>query len=183
MVLLIDHKMIQLHDKYFVDYISNRDIQAINKRLADQIYHDYFDKNPIFIGVLSGAFLFLSDLIKFYRGYCYVDFVKFRSYSGLESTGDVKTLLDFPDIKGKDVVIVEDIVDTGKTLEKIIQRVDELGAKTYKIASLFFKPEAFQFDYSINYIGKNIPDKFIVGYGLDYNGLGRSLPDIYQLKK
>ena len=175
--------MIKLHDKFFVNYIDNDEIQVINQRLADQIYHDYFDKRPVFIGVLNGAILFLSDLVKFYGGYCYVDFVKFKSYSGLQSTGNVETLLDFPDINGKDVVIVEDIVDTGRTLEKILLRVDELGAKTYKIASLFFKPEAFQFDYNIDYIGKNIPDKFIVGYGLDYDGLGRNLPDIYQLKK
>jgi hypoxanthine phosphoribosyltransferase len=175
--------MIQLHDKYFVHYLGTDTIQQISQRLADQIYDDHFDKSPIFIGVLSGAFLFLSDLIRNYAGYCHVDFVKFRSYSGTESTGKVSTLLDFPEIKGKDVVIVEDIVDTGRTLQKIIERVEQLGARSYKVASLFFKPEAYQFDRSIDYIGKNIPDKFIVGYGLDYDGLGRNLPDIYQLKK
>jgi len=174
--------MIKIHDKFFVNYLHNDDIQKINQRLADQIYFDYSQKQPVFIGVLNGAIHFLSDLTRLYSGYCSIDFIKFKSYSGLRSTGKVETLLDFPDIKGKDVIIVEDIVDTGITLEKILERVDVLGANSYKIASLFFKPEAFNFDYKINYIGKNIPDKFIVGYGLDYNGLGRNLLDIYQLK-
>ena len=175
--------MIQLHDKTFESYISNDELQEINQRLANQIYKDYYNKNPIFIGVLNGAFLFLSDLIQAYPGFCHVDFVKFKSYSGLASTGKVTTLLDFPNIAGKDVIIVEDIVDTGKTLEKILERVDSLKANSYKIASLFFKPEAFEFNYPIDYVGKNIPDKFIVGYGLDYDGLGRNLADIYQLKQ
>ena len=175
--------MIQLHDKTFENYITNDELQQINQRLANQIYQDYFNKTPVFIAVLNGAFLFLSDLVQAYAGFCHVDFVKFKSYSGLESTGEVTTLLDFPNIAGKDVIIVEDIVDTGKTLKKITDRVDLLKANSYKIASLFFKPEAFEFNYSIDYVGKNIPDKFIVGYGLDYDGLGRNLTNIYQLKQ
>ena len=175
--------MIKLHDKTFESFISNEELQKTNQRLADQIYNDYFDNTPIFIGVLNGAFLFLSDLVQAYDGYCHIDFVKFKSYSGLESTGKVTTLLDFPDVKGKDVIIVEDIVDTGMTLGKIVDRVKQLQANSYRIASLFFKPDAFKFNYPIDYIGKSIPDKFIVGYGLDYDGLGRNLSDIYQLKQ
>ena len=175
--------MIKLHDKTFESFINNEELQQTNQRLADQIYHDYFDKTPVFVGVLNGAFLFMSDLVQAYAGYCEIDFVKFKSYSGLASTGKVTTLLDFPDVKGKDVIIVEDIVDTGRTLEKIVERVQELKADSFKIASLFFKPEAYKFDHPIDYIGRNIPDKFIVGYGLDYDGLGRNLPDIYQLKQ
>lgn len=174
--------MITLKDKTFVKYLNSEIIQNTVHRLANQIYEDYYDKNPLFIGVLNGSFIFLSDLIRKYPGYLSVDFVKLKSYEGLQSSGNVKTILDFPDLIDKDIIIVEDIIDTGHTLKKLYKMINEHQVNSCKVVSLFFKPDAFSEDLTINYIGKNIPDKFIVGYGLDYDGLGRNLNDVYQLK-
>jgi len=174
--------MIHLHDKTFEPFISAEEIDFAIANMAKQMDADFFDEVPLFIGVLNGSFMVLSDLMKHYRGMCEVSFVKMSSYSGTQSTNDVKELIGInEDLEGKTVVIVEDIVDTGNTIEELKAILKEKKVKHLKIATLFFKPDAFKKDIKIDYIGIRIPDKFIVGFGLDYNGLGRNLSDVYQL--
>jgi len=174
--------MIQLHDKHFVPFISSEEIDFALANIAKQMDADFFDEVPVFIGVLNGAFMVMSDLMKHYRGMCEVSFVKMASYEGMESTNAVKQLIGInQNLEGRTVVIVEDIVDTGNTIEELKTIFKEKNVKHFKIATLFFKPEAYKKDIKIDYVGIRIPNKFIVGYGLDYDGLGRNLQDIYQL--
>jgi hypoxanthine phosphoribosyltransferase len=174
--------MIQLHDKHFIPFISEEEIGFAIKAMAKQMDDDFFDEIPVFIGVLNGSFMVLSDLMKNYRGMCEVSFVKMASYDGTSSTNDVKELIGLnQNLEGRTVVIVEDIVDTGNTIETLKAILKNQKVKHLKIATLFFKPDAFKKDIKLDYVGIRIPDKFIVGFGLDYDGLGRNLQDIYQL--
>lgn len=175
--------MIQLHDKQFVPFISAQEIDFAIAQIARLVEDDFAEETPIFIGVLNGAFMVVSDFMKHYKGACEVSFVKMASYEGVNSTNEVKQLLGInQDLSGRSVVLIEDIVDTGNTLVALKALIKEQNVKHFKIATLFFKPEAFKQDIKIDYIGIRIPNKFIVGYGLDYDGLGRNLPEIYQLK-
>lgn len=176
-------QMIQLHDLHFQAYLSSEEIQETVETLAANLVADYQDKNPIFIGVLNGAFMFLSDLLQHFNADCEVEFVKMKSYKGTTSTGEVKIQLDFPDVTNRHVIVVEDIVDTGNTLVKLDELLHAKNVKSLAYCSLFLKPEVYNKDIEINYVGMAIPNKFIVGYGLDYEGLGRNLPEIYQLKE
>jgi hypoxanthine phosphoribosyltransferase len=162
--------------------ISSKEIKFAIKNMAKQMDDDFFDETPVFIGVLNGAFMVLADLMKQYRGMCEVSFVKMASYEGTQSTNQMKQLIGLnQDVEGRTVVIVEDIIDTGNTIEELKAIFKEKNVKHLKIATLFFKPEAYKKEIKIDYIGIRIPNKFIVGYGLDYDGLGRNLPDVYQL--
>ncbi len=174
--------MIHLHDKTFEPFISSDEIEFAIQNLAKQMDDDFFDEIPVFVGVLNGAFMVLSDLMKHYRGMCEVSFVKLTSYDGIQTTNEVKQLIGLNEnLEGRTVVIVEDIVDTGNTVEELKAIFKDKKVKHLKIATLFFKPEAYKKNIKIDYVGIRIPNKFIVGYGLDYNGLGRNLPDVYQL--
>ena len=174
--------MIQLHDKHFVPFISAEEIDFAIKNMAKQMDDDFFDEKPIFIGVLNGSFMVLSDLMKQYRGMCEVSFVKMSSYNGMETTNKVNELIGLnQDLTGKTVIVVEDIVDTGNTIEVLKEILKAKNVKHFKIATLFFKPDAYKKDIKLDYVGIRIPDKFIVGFGLDYDGLGRNLPEVYQL--
>lgn len=174
--------MIHLHDKTFVPFISSDELNFAIKNLAKQMDDDFFDEVPVFVGVLNGAFMVLSDLLKEYRGMCEVSFVKLSSYEGTQTTNQVKQLIGLnQNLEGRTVVIVEDIIDTGNTIEELKTIFKEKNVKHLKIATLFFKPDAYQKDIKIDYVGIRIPNKFIVGYGLDYDGLGRNLSDVYQL--
>ncbi|WP_276167966.1 adenylate kinase [Zobellia alginiliquefaciens] len=176
--------MIKLHDKHFKPFLSEAQIKAAVKSVADQVAADYKDETPIFVGVLNGAFMFISDFLKEYQHPCEVSFVKLSSYQGLTSTGIVETLLDVSeDIEGRSVIILEDIIDTGRTLKKLVHLFSKANVKEFKVASLFYKSEIYNGEYTIDYIGIDIPDKFIVGYGLDYNELGRNLKEVYQLNQ
>ena len=176
--------MIKLHDKYFKPFLSQAEIQSAVENLAQKIAADYKDETPIFIGVLNGAFMFVSDFLKAYEHSCEVSFVKLSSYQGLTSTGIVETLLDPPEnIEGKTVIILEDIIDTGRTLKELVNLFSTTKVKEFKIATLFYKSEIYNGEYSIDYVGIDIPNKFIVGYGLDYNELGRNLKEVYQLNQ
>ena len=176
--------MIHLHDKTFEPFISSEEIDFAIKNMAKQMDDDFFDETPVFIGVLNGAFMVMADLIKQYRGMCEVSFVKMASYEGTKSTHDVKQLIGLnQNLEGRTVVIVEDIVDTGNTIEELKAIFKDKKVKHFKIATLFLKPEAYKKDIKIDYVGIRIPNKFIVGYGLDYDGLGRNLPDVYQLSE
>ena len=174
--------MIHLHDKTFEPFISAEEIDFAISNMAKQMDDDFFDETPVFVGILNGAFMVLSDLMKHYKGMCEVSFMKMASYEGTASTNDVKQLIGINEnLEGRTVVIVEDIVDTGNTIEELKAIFKSKGVKHLKIATLFFKPEAYKKDIKIDYIGIRIPNKFIVGYGLDYDGLGRNLADVYQL--
>jgi len=175
---------IQIHDKHFVPFISRERIDRYVEFLADQIAGDLDEGEvPIFIGILNGSFMFAADFMKKFKGDCHITFVKMASYDGVNSTGKIKHLVGInEDLKGKTVIILEDIIDTGNTLAEIYDIFRDKEVKKLKIATLFFKPDVFRKELPIDYIGKSIEDRFIVGYGLDYDGLGRNLPDIYQLK-
>ena len=185
--IFANHKtsqVIKLHDKYFKPFLSNAQIQTAIKDLAAKIAADHKDETPIFIGVLNGAFMFVADLLKHYDHSCEVSFVKLSSYQGLTSTGIVETLLDPPEnLENRTVIILEDIIDTGRTLKELVHLFSNTNVKEFKIATLFYKSEIYNGEYAIDYVGIEIPDKFIVGYGLDYNELGRNLKEVYQLNQ
>lgn len=176
--------MIKLHDKYFKPFLGQAEIQTAVDDLAKKIAADHKNETPIFIGVLNGAFMFVSDFLKAYEHPCEVSFVKLSSYQGLISTGIVETLLDPPEnIEGRTVIILEDIIDTGRTLKELVHLFSQTNVKEFKIATLFYKSEIYNGEYSIDYVGIEIPNKFIVGYGLDYKELGRNLKEVYQLNQ
>lgn len=175
--------MILVHDKYFIPFIAAQQIESAIKKMASDIMED-LDDVPIFIGVLNGSFMFVSDFVKHYTKPCEVSFIKVSSYQGTSSSEKVNHLIGInTDLKGRTVVLLEDIIDTGNTIEVLEELFKNQGVKSLKIATLFFKPEAYKKQIKIDYIGLEIPNKFIVGYGLDYNEHGRNLPEIYQLKE
>ena len=175
--------MVKLHDLYFKPFISDDAIQVAVQRMVDEIANDLKDEVPVFIGILNGSFMFVSDFVKLYPNPCEVTFIKLASYEGLKSSDDIQRLIGITqDLTGRTVVILEDIIDSGKTLAEVHRIFKNENVKELKIATLFYKPEAYKKDFKLHYVGIEIPDKFIVGYGLDYNGLGRNLPAIYQLK-
>lgn len=174
--------IIQLHDKFFKSYISAEKINAAVASLVKQIQADLKQESPLFIGILNGSFMFVADFVRKYPANCEVSFVKLASYEGVNSTGKIKQLVGVNEnLEGRTVVILEDIIDTGNTLQEIYEIFKHKKVKQLKIATLFFKPDVFKKALPIDYIGISIPDKFIVGYGLDYNGFGRNLENIYQL--
>ncbi len=174
--------MLQLHDKQFVPFVSAQEIDFAIAKIAALVEDDFADEIPIFIGVLNGSFMVVSDFMKHYKSPCEVSFIKMASYEGTTSTNEVRQLIGLDqDLTGRSVVIIEDIVDTGNTLVALKELFKKQNVKHFKIATLFFKPEAFKQDIKIDYVGIRIPNKFIVGFGLDYDGLGRNLPEIYQL--
>ena len=175
-------KTVKVLDKEFGLYIPQETIEAKIQEVADQINHDLDGLNPLFLVVLNGAFMFAAELFKRLTIPCEVSFVKLTSYSGTETTNVVRELIGLDhSLEGRHVVIVEDIVDTGHTMKYTIQKLKDLKAVDVRIAALFFKPKSFQYDYPIDYIGMEIGNDFIVGYGLDYDQQGRNLPDIYKI--
>lgn len=172
---------IKLHDLHFKPFISAKEINSIVCSLAEQVGKDCKEETPLFIGILNGSFMFAADFVRAYKGDCEISFVKLASYQGTSSTEKVRKLVGInEDLEGRTVVILEDIIDTGNTLQEIYEIFKDKKLKQLKVATLFFKPDVFKKELPIDYIGKSIPDKFIVGYGLDYNGLGRNNPAIYQ---
>ena len=175
---------IEVYGKEFEIAITAEEIESKVQELQDAIAQDYKDKKPIFIGILNGSFIFMSDLVKGYPGECEMDFMKVSSYDGMDSTGEIQNLMGLKnDVSGRDLILVEDIVDTGLTLESIIENLDKLNPSSISIVSLLFKPEKCKADFKINYIGFEIPNEFVIGYGLDFDGLVRNLKHIYRLKE
>jgi hypoxanthine phosphoribosyltransferase len=165
-------------------FIPREEIDGAVQRVADGINRDYAGKNPLLLAILNGAFMFASDLMKKITIPCEITFVKFSSYSGTSTTAVVKELIGIDaDLNDRHVIIIEDIVDTGHTMAKLLDDLKEKKAADVKIACFCFKPEAFQKDFPLDYVGLKIPNDFIVGYGLDYDGHGRNLPDIYKIVK
>mgnify|MGYP005810064595 FL=1 len=175
--------MITLNGLQFQEYISEATLLKAIDEVATQINSDFKGKEPVFLVVLNGAYKFATELLSRFEGDCEIEFIKMSSYDGTSSTGQVQTHIPLEaDLEEREVVIVEDIVDSGNTIEKITQMMVQAGVNKYRIASLFYKPEAYTKEYKIHYVGLEIPNDFIVGYGLDYNGLGRNLNAIYKLK-
>ena len=176
--------MVTIKDKQFESFISEEEILSEVSALGKHLSEDYDQKEVIFVAMLNGAFMFASDLMKKITSPCKISFVKVSSYEGENSTGKVTELIGInEDLKGKHVVLVEDIVDTGMTIESILPTLKQSGAASVKVCTLLFKPEAFKGALKPDYIGFSIPNRFVVGYGLDYDGYGRNLNAIYQLKK
>jgi hypoxanthine phosphoribosyltransferase len=174
--------VIRVHDKSFDTYLSEETILKRVSEIAATISTDYAGKRPLFIAILNGSFMFASDLFKQLTIEAELCFIKLASYKGLKSSGNVVTSIGLEDdLFGKDVIIVEDIVDTGKTLHNFLPKLRHQQPHSLKIAALLHKSEATEYPLELNYIGFDIPNKFVVGYGLDYDGLGRNLKEIYQL--
>lgn len=177
-------KTVSIKDKDFELFLSQKEIEASIDRIASQMTKDLADKNPLFICILNGAFMFASELMKKINTPLELTFVKLSSYSGTSTTGSVKELLGLAeDIEGRTLVIVEDIVDTGHTISSILEELSRKNPKEIKIATLLFKPNALKKELTLDYVALEIPNDFIVGYGLDYDGYGRNLPDIYKVKE
>ena len=171
---------ISIKDKKFSLSIPEEKIQEVVKQVAEKINRDMADKDPLFICVLNGAFMFAGDLMKYVNIPCEITFIKLSSYDGLYTTGAVKEVMGLNEsVVDRNVVVVEDIVDTGITMEKILGSLIAKGAKEIKVATFLQKPDALRRDIQIDYIAMKIPNDFIVGYGLDYDGYGRNLRDIY----
>ena len=176
--------IVKVHDKEFVPYISSEDIIDKVKDLAAQINRDYEGRRPLFISILNGSFMFSSDLFKYLEIEAEICFIKLASYKGTKSTGHVITAIGLDtDITGRDIVILEDIIDTGKTINQFLPQVYNQQPKSLKIAVLLHKPDATVYPVQIDYTCFTIPNKFVLGYGLDYDGLGRNLRQLYQLKE
>ncbi|WP_177603486.1 hypoxanthine phosphoribosyltransferase [uncultured Phocaeicola sp.] len=171
---------IQIKDKQFTTFIPEEKILAEVTRVANEINRDLSGSDPLFVSVLNGSFMFTADLMKRLTVPCEVSFVKLASYEGTSSTGRVKELVGLnDDISGRTVVIVEDIVDTGLTMKRLLDTLWQRNPKEIRIASLLVKPDKLQVDLKVDYVAMNIPNDFIVGYGLDYDGYGRNYRDIY----
>jgi len=174
--------LVKIHDKSFETYLSEETISNRIDELAAGINKDYAGNRPLFISILNGSFMFAADLFKRLTIEAELCFIKLVSYKGMKSTGKVVTSIGLEeDIFGKDIIIVEDIVDTSKTLHDFLPQLLHQQPKSLKIASLLHKSEATIYPLTIDYVGFDIPNKFVVGYGLDYDGLGRNLKEIYQL--
>ena len=175
-------ELIKINDKTFEPYVSAEELNQIAERMASEVYQDLQESRPIFIAVLNGSFMFAADFLRHYKGECEISFVKMASYKGTQSTGKVHQLIGLSTpVEGRDVVILGDIIDTGNTLEEIYRLFENQKVKSFRIATLFFKPDAYKKDLKIDYVGKPIPNRFIVGYGLDFDEIARNLPQVYQL--
>lgn len=175
--------MITIKDKTFVPFISADTIQGRIQELATQINQEYADKQPLIVVVLNGAFLFAADLAKHLTITCEITFIRVASYAATESSGQVKQILGLNEsIEGRDLIIVEDIVDTGLTLHQVCAQLQEKGPASIAIATLLFKPTALKEKLDLQYVGFEIENRFVLGYGLDYDGLGRNTKEILVLE-
>ncbi len=173
--------MIKIKDLEFKKFISSGKIEEKVQEIAAQINHDYKDKSPILLPILNGSFMFAADLMKYLKISCRISFVKLSSYSGTASTGQLKTLIGHDEsLFNQDIIIVEDIVDTGLTLEKLLVDLRGLGAKSVEAVSLLRKHQACEKKIEVKYVGFELNDEFVLGYGLDYDGLGRNYRDLYK---
>jgi hypoxanthine phosphoribosyltransferase len=174
--------VIKIHDKSFVPYLPEAIILEKIKELAVELDKDYAGKKPLFIAILNGSFMFASDLFKSLSIEAEICFIKLASYKGTKSTGQVITAIGLDtDINGRHIVILEDIIDTGKTLSGFLPQLHNQHPASLKVAVLLHKPDATVFEVPIDYCCFSIPNKFVLGYGLDYDGLGRNIRELYQL--
>ena len=178
----MEHPIVKVQDKHFEPFIPEDKIRREVSRLAEEMNSDLASKDPIFLGILNGAFMFASDLYKQLDFPCQITFLKLASYSGTQSTGTVKQLIGINrDLKDRVVVVLEDIVDTGVTLETIIRQLSGYQPAEIRVATFLHKPDATITEVHLDYVGMEIPNDFILGYGLDYDGYGRNFKEIYRL--
>lgn len=181
---LLPVNTIKVREKEFEVYLDETKIQQRIAEIGEEINEEYANKNPLFIGILNGSFMFASDLMKAVNVPSEIAFIRMASYKGMESSGAVKQVLGLQEnVFGRHLILIEDIVDSGLTMEQVIKFFQERGSKSIRVATLLLKPEKLEKDLKLDYVGFEIPEKFVVGYGLDYNGHGRNLKDIYQLKE
>jgi len=174
--------IIRVHDKTFEPYLSEEAIAGKIKGIAEQINQDYAGKQPLFVAILNGSFMFASDLFKAITIEAEICFIKLASYKGTKSSGHVITAIGLDiDLIGRHVVVIEDIVDTGKTLSEFLPQLEHQQPASMRIAALLHKPEATVYPITVDYLGFAVPNKFLLGYGLDYDGFGRNIPCIYKL--
>lgn len=177
-----DH--VQLHDLLFVSLINEAAVRERVQALGAELTQAYRGKNPLFISILSGAFVFAADLMRAFEDTCEVGFVKLASYTGTRSSGDVQTVMGLEkDLRGRHVIVVEDIVDSGRTLHFFLEHLKAQGPASVCTVAFLRKPDAQEFPVQVDYVGFDIQNRFVVGYGLDYDGLGRNLPGVYQLRE
>lgn len=174
---------IKLKDKIFKPYMCKEEIEQIINDLAVKLKEEYKDKDPLFIAILNGSFIFAADLMKQLDFPCRISFIKVCSYEGICTSNNIKQLIGLKEnLENENIVILEDIIDTGITIEGIINTINMQKPASVKVCTFLFKPESFIKSYKIDFIGKSIPNDFVVGYGLDYDGYGRNIPSIYQIK-
>ena len=174
------HVNVTIHNKEFRPYLSAAQLDEAVVGLAARLSADYAGRRPLFVVVLTGGFMFASDLLKRYQGECEIVFIRVASYEGTRSTGVVQEVLGLrEEVQDRDIILVEDIVDTGTTIHHLLPTLLSKSPASVEIATLFFKPASLRHELAIRYVAKEIPNDFVVGYGLDYDGLGRNLPDVY----
>lgn len=175
-------KRIRLKDKNFELYIPDREIEKAIKRVAGEIGRDIEGKNPLFVGILNGAFMFIADVMRYLNGPYELTFARYASYHGTHTTGQLKEIMPIrSDIKGRMVIILEDIIDSGFTMYEVMKKLRGQGAADVKLATMLFKPDALRYDVRPDYVAMEITNDFIVGHGLDYDELGRAYRDIYKV--
>lgn len=175
-------EIITVGDKKFVKYISQKEIEAAIDRVAEKVNKEYENDIPLIIFVLNGSIIFGADLLKRLTIQCNISCIRVKSYEGMSSTANVRSVIGIEEkVEGRRILIVDDIIDTGNTYEYLVNMFTEMKAKDVKLAALTYKPESYKKPYPLDFVGMEIPNKFIVGYGMDYNELGRNLPDIYQV--
>ncbi len=173
---------VEIHDKTFKIFIPKAEIRTRIMEMGREITKEFKDKDPVFIPILNGSFMFTADIVRACDFDCEMMFVKIRSYEGMESTGVFRKSIDLEgDIKGRHIIIVEDIIDTGNTVHQFMKDLEEREPASISVITFLLKPDAVKFNFPIAAVGYRIPNAFVVGYGLDYDELGRTLPDIYQL--
>ncbi|WP_082318175.1 hypoxanthine phosphoribosyltransferase [Hymenobacter sp. DG25A] len=172
---------ISLHDKEFSPYLSANELSTAIRLLAQRLNEEYANRQPLFVAVLNGSFMFAADLLKEITIPCEITFIRVASYEGTGSTGHIQQVLGLrEEVKERHVVLLEDIVDTGNTMQLLLEQFNKQEPASLEVATLFMKPECLLHDLHIRYVGLSIPNDFIVGYGLDYDGLGRNYPDVYK---
>lgn len=175
--------IVKVLDKEFAPYISQGKIENEIKRVAEEIKRDNENNDPLFLVMLNGAFMFAGELFKHIDIPCEISFVKYKSYSGTQCTNNANVMIgaNAEDIKDRDIIVIEDIIDSGFTINEFRRDLEAAGANSISIAAMLFKPNAFKYNYKVDYVGLNIGNEFIVGYGLDYNEYGRNLKEIYKI--
>ena len=173
-------KRVRVKDRDFVEFISEEEMKAIVQRLCDEVKGKFQDRTPLFLVALNGSYVFAADFLRLWGTSVEIQFIRYTSYEGMSSSGMVKPVMPIgPEVKGRDVVILEDIVDTGNTMCELLKILDGFQPQSVTLVSLFSKPEVLNDRVKIDHVGKELPNKFIVGFGLDYDGHGRNLPAVY----
>lgn len=170
----------RVKDRDFVEFISAEEMKKVVSRLSDEVKRDFQGRNPLFLVILNGAFVFAADFLRLWGSSVEVQFIRYKSYEGMCSSGKITPIMPIgEEVAGRDVIILEDIVDTGNTMCELLRVVNEYHPNSVSLVSLFSKPEVLNNKLKIDYLGKELPNKFIVGFGLDYDGHGRNLPAVY----